>query len=304
MRSIHHVMRPITTFELPESDSDADPLAAIRERLFELDIPEMAAARTFRVTSNRIGQHPFGSMDVQREAGAALNERYGTAVDLRGYDVNIRVDVIHRTCLVAEQRTRASLSKRYERVFNPKAALKPNVAYAMLRLADPEGELLEREGASLLDPFCGAGTILLEAAAVLPGLEIYGSDFDERCVEGTVRNAQAAGLADRLNVRQADARDLGDVYDRRLTAIITNPPYGVRLGRKTNFTDLYQKILGEAHRVLEPDGRIVLLVFKRRPFDRALEKLGLFETVDVHLVETGGLYPRLYILRPRSEAVS
>ena len=293
MRSIYHVIRPLHAFDLPHEE----PLAHIRQVVGQLDIVEMETAVSFRVTGNRTGQHKFTSVDVQRVAGAALVGKYGTAVDLTGYEVDVRVDVVHDRCWVGVQLTRTRLSKRQERVYTPMAALKTVVAYAMLRFA----RLSDGSG-GLLDPFCGSGTILIEAAQSFPDLPLYGSDAFAKPVQGTADNLAAMGLSERVQLTQADARDLRDHYEPgSMRAIVTNPPFGVRLGRRADFRHLYSNFLQGAHRILEPGGRLVVLVGRRRAFNFILDKVGGFHLAHVRIVETGGIYPAIFVLerRPR-----
>jgi tRNA (guanine6-N2)-methyltransferase len=296
MRSIYHVVRPLHVFELPDEATSADDqLAHIRQVVGELDIAEMETAESFRVTGNRTGQHEFTSVDVQRVAGAALVEKYGTAVDLTGYDTDVRVDVVHDRCWVGVQLTRTRLSKRQERVYTPMAALKTVVAYAMLRFA----RLDEGKG-DLLDPFCGSGTILIEAAQTFPDLTLYGSDAFAKPVQGTAENLAAMGLTERVQLAQADARDLRHHYEPgSMRAIVTNPPFGVRLGRRADFRHLYSNFLQGAHRILEPGGRLVVLVGRRRAFNFILDKVGGFHLAHVRVVETGGIYPAIFVLERR-----
>ena len=87
------------------------------------------------MTTKRNGRHEFTSIDVQRVAGAALGRHYDCAVDLQHPDVNVRVDVYDRICLVGLQLTRRALSKCYRRRFQPRTALKAPVAYALLQWA-------------------------------------------------------------------------------------------------------------------------------------------------------------------------
>ena len=296
MRSVYHVIRPLHVFDLPDEEPLAnDPLAHIRQVVGELDIAEMETAVSFRVTGNRTGEHEFTSVDVQRVAGAALVGKYGTAVDLTGYEVDVRVDVVHERCWVGVQLTRTRLSKRQERVYTPMAALKTVVAYAMLRFARPD------EGTGgLLDPFCGSGTILIEAAQSFPDLPLYGSDAFAKPVQGTAENLAAMGLTERVQLTQADARDLREHYQPgSMRAIVTNPPFGVRLGRRADFRHLYSSFLQGAHRILEPGGRLVVLVGRRRAFNFILDKVGGFHLAHVRIVETGGIYPAIFVLERR-----
>ncbi len=289
MRSVHHILRFVHRFTVP---SQGDPLAAIARAVGRLEIPELRTARTFRVTANRSGTHPFTSMDVAREAGAAIVERYGLGVDLTGYDVNIRVDIFDDTAIVGVQLTREPLSRRHAKVYSPRAALKTTVAYAMLHLARlPEGS------GRLLDPFCGSGTILLEAGSLYPDLQLYGCDRFEEPVAGARRNLEANGLAHRAQVLQADARDLHCVFPaHHFQAIVTNPPFGLRLGRRTDFDQLYTKFLRAARGVLAPEGRLVVLVHRRGPFNRAARRTPGLRIVHVRAIETGDVYPYIFVL--------
>ena len=298
MRSIHHLLRPLYAFALPAEDPLS--VSAIRAELLDLEIPEMRAAASFRVTTRRIGQHSFTSLDVQREAGAALVERYARAVDLEKYAVNVRVDVYDQRCIVGLQLTRRALSKRYIREYQPRAALKTSVAFAMLQFAGLE----ETSQGILLDPFCGSGTILIEAAQLFPHLEIHGCDLFPEPVAGARLNAAALGLDHRIQIRQADARALvGEFPLGHFRAIVTNPPYGVVFGRRLDFFHFYSRFLGQAWKMLAPGGFLVLLAWKRGVFTRALRQFGQFVQRHVRVVETGNLYPRIFVLeKPASAA--
>lgn len=293
MRSIHHVLRYVHAFELP----DSEPLGAIRQTLLELDLPEVEAAETFRVTSNRYGDHEFTSVDVQKAGGAGIDEHYETSVDLEDYDVDVRVDIRDRRCLVGIQHTNTALSKRFPHEYAPLASLKANVAYAMLQLAHID----EHEPETLLDPFCGAGTILMEAAETEPDLAIVGSDISENAVLGARDNLRAAGLARAVEVREADARRLVDDYPRAFAdLIVTNPPYGMRLDAGMDFNDFYRDVLGQFVRTLGRDGRVVMLVHKRGVFRDAIGSYPQLDIRHVRVVETGGLYPGIFVLQKRS----
>jgi len=73
-------------------------------------------------------------------------------------------------------------------------------------------------GASILDPFCGTGSILIEAGII--GMRLYGSDIDERMIHASKMNLKKFGLSAILKI--SDVGDIEGKYD----AIITDPPYG------------------------------------------------------------------------------
>ena len=289
MKLVHHVLAPLFAFRLP-GDAEA-ALRTIRTTVETLEVEAMADAGTFRVTTVRRGEHDFTSIDVQREAGAALEAHYGTAVDLEDYDVEVRVDVHDDRCLVSVQHTREALSRRQARLFQPRAALKPNVAYALLRLAHLDAPEV------VLDPFCGSGTILWEAGALWPEARLLGNDWNEETLAGARENAEAQALTDRVTFFEADVWTLTDTMDgRRADLIVTNPPFGVRLASSMDFGPFYRRVLGQFAEVLAPEGRVVMLVLRQGPFNDALQEVGALDVRHVRVVEIGGLYPRVFVL--------
>ena len=288
LRSAHHLLRPVARARLPAEE----PLAAIEALLWQVPLPELADGASFRVSCDRQGNQGFASPDVERAAGAALVERFGAPVDLTGFRVQVRVDIADELCAVAVQLTRQALSHRFDRHFGPRVALKPNVAYACLRLAG-----LTADTRRLLDPFCGSGTLLAEAGWVLPTTELWGMDQQQRAVAGTRTNLEAVGLADRLNVAQGDARRIGEqLPPAHFDAIVTNPPFGARLGRSIHFADFYTDFLTAAGPVLRTQGSLVLLARQRGALHKALRRSGAFRVRHEQPIETNKVYPTIFVL--------
>ena len=165
----------------------------------------------------------------------------------------------------------SGLHKRGYRANSNAAPLRETLAAALVKLARWRG----RE--PFLDPFCGSGTIAIEAAMIAqrraPGLmrafdaekwhcfdasvwrqaredalgmadggarfDIVGSDIDPACVQLSIENARKAGVANTVFFEQADAvaRD----YTQN-GVLIANPPYGERLLDLQEAVALYQKM--------------------------------------------------------------
>ena len=299
LRSVHHVVRPLYDFDLPATEmaTSVDALDVIAEHLSARGVNRLTAAdvTTFRVTTRRAGEHDFTSMDVQRRAGATLVQRYGLRVSLKAPDCEVRVDVIGSRCLVGVQLTQESLSRRKQRGYNPRGAVKSNVAYAMLRFAG-------LSSGRMLDPFCGSATIPIEAAQVYPDLDIEASDYSERAVAGARLNVDAGGLQERIDVRCLDISVLAEQYPPgSFDAIVTNPPFGVHIGRGMNFLSFYSRFLEVAAQLLKPGGHLVFLARKRGVIDRANRLHGHFARKHVRVVETGGIFPRIYVMERREQ---
>lgn len=104
-----------------------------------------------------------------------------------------------------------------------KGMLPPKVARIMINLACGHTHNPE---AVLLDPFCGSGTVLIEAGA--RGLEVIGSDLDKEAVEGSIKNLEwfkeNFGALFNFNIFQADATRVNT--DRKVQYLVTEPFLG------------------------------------------------------------------------------
>src|SRR5215813_1916463 len=109
-------------------------------------------------------------------------------------------------------------------------------------------------GERLLDPCCGTGSYLIEAA--LMGIKAHGSDNDPRAVAGSRSNTDSLGLD--VNLRVLDARRL-DRWGMTFDAIVSDLPYGLSASLAgTSIVGLYRDILQSAAQVL-PRGRVAVL---------------------------------------------
>lgn len=180
-----------------------------------------------------------------------------------------------------------TLHKRGYRALSGEAPLRETLAAAIVKLSRPREEVL------LWDPFCGSGTIAIEAALIMtnraPGMlrgfaaeefafvpkesfkiareqaddeikrdssfEAYASDIDDAVLQIALHNAEKAGVSDRVRVFNRDARDI-DSEGRRGT-VVCNPPYGERLGTAAQARELYRDI-GKSWRRLERWQRYIL----------------------------------------------
>ena len=281
LRSIHHVIKLLSIFKF-------DGLEDISRKISSLDFSnEIKDCEAFRITCERAGVHNFTSLDLQRIAGEIIVKKYRKKVDLKNFDTEIRVDVIDDVCYVGIQLTRESLHKRGYRIFEHPAALKPTLAYGMLRISD----LRKRD--SLLDPMCGGATIPIEAALSIKPRKIFASDRNQRYIEGAKLNAEKAGVADTIIFNVKDCKDMSWVGT--VDKIVTNPPFGVRIGRGRKFLRrLYFNFLDACKEVVED--KICLLSLKSSLFKYILKKHGGFKIVHERIVSHGNIHPKLFVL--------
>ena len=166
-----------------------------------------------------------------------------------------------------------ALHKRGYRPASGEAPLRETLGAAIATIARPKEDVL------FWDPFCGSGTIVIEAAMIAtntaPGLlrsfaaesfpaidtklwgyerekarseilvnsafEAYGSDIDVEVLEKAKENARRAGVGAHIRFFKADARDIRKIEGRRGT-VACNPPYGERLMTLSEAEALYRDI--------------------------------------------------------------
>jgi tRNA (guanine6-N2)-methyltransferase len=291
------VVRGLATLELPGTGGLAEIRAAAGE--VTRDLPELGREdAAFRVRCKRSGNHDFGSEDVEREAGAGVRDARIRPVRLKGPAVVVRCDVRGSTVRFGVE---VPAAERPELPWRPTTSLKPQLAAGLLALARAPGSPAPR---AVLDPFCGGGTILVEAAARWPEVELFGSDLHVACAEGVARNLAFIGAKDRSSVKVGDARSLVDVWPgERFDLMVTNPPFGKRLGREVDVESMYRSFLRAAATCAASDARLVVLALRRGAFNRALRDSG-WTTRHVRIVELGGLYAGAFVLSPCDPAVA
>lgn len=208
---------------------------------------------TYRVVVRKAGRHTFRRIDAQRACEEALRQRFrGWRLVEENAALEFWLQLIGETAVLALRLSTAALRQRTYRAESLPAALKPTVAHALIRLSMP------RTDGWLVDPMCGTGTVLAEAAAA--GLAVVGGDMDPRAVLAARNNLRAVRAPGR--VVRWDAGRL-PLRDATVAALACNLPWGKRHG-SGDLLGLYRRVLSEAQRVVRRHGRIVLLTADRR----------------------------------------
>ena len=233
---------------------------------------------------------------VKKAVVERLHDKYGIAwFEETGVKYQIEFFIFKDVAHLMIDTSGTALHKRGYRTEAGAAPLRETLAAAVALTARPKEDVL------LWDPFCGSGTIAIEAAQIVtcraPGLtrsfaaeqfpriptamwqeareaaeamirhdsqfEVYASDIDEDILDITYENALRAGVEHHLNIFQADARHIKKL-DRKGT-VVCNPPYGERMGERDEVERLYQQ-LGGSFGKLDPWQIYVLTSHDR--FDR------------------------------------
>ena len=231
----------------------------------------------FNVNGKSVKSQLFSISDCQAIVKKAvvekLKQKYMTDwFEETGPDFTIQVALLHNTATLTIDTSGVGLHKRGYRQAAGEAPLKETLAAAMVQLSYWRKERI------LLDPFCGSGTIPIEAALIgrniAPGLnrkfaseewpmidkslwkearieafnaidqetpiKIFASDKDEKVINIAKENAAQAGVDDciEFSVKPFSQVKIQGEYG----VVITNPPYGERLSSQNEITELYQSM--------------------------------------------------------------
>jgi putative N6-adenine-specific DNA methylase len=267
-------------------------------------IPQNAA---FPVKGHSIGSKLFSVSDCQSIIKKAmvtrLSQKYGISwFPEDGETMRVQFSIMDDVCTIYLDATGDGLHKRGYRPAHVGAPLSETLAAAMVILSRYRGR------DDFCDPFCGSGTLPIEAALIAknraPGLDrgfaaeewscfdrgvwkkareeapgreyngdyrIFASDIDPEAVQISKENAKRAGVDGCIEFSQADATKFDRKTERGV--IVTNPPYGERLMEKRQAEALYTDF-GKVYFALE-NWKLFLLSSHtefERSFGRAADK--------------------------------
>lgn len=217
---------------------------------------------------------------VKKAIVKSMSQKYGIdTFEEDGPVYKIQVSILNDKVVLAVDTSGVGLHKRGYREEAGAAPLKETLAAAMVLISR------WKDGTTLIDPFCGSGTILIEAAMIMqniaPGLcrefvaetwptigkevfedvregaenciknkdiKLIGYDIDGRILKTARSNAQKAGVSKYIDFHVKDFKTFSS--KDKYAFIITNPPYGERLGSKEEVEELYYRF-GELKRKLD-----------------------------------------------------
>lgn len=230
------------------------------------------AQPSFSVTANFVGKRNYTTDEIKQALAAGIALSHGWRYEPNDADavLNVRIFIEHETAFLGVRLGAVPLHRRPYKQAQQPGSLKPTVAAAMLVLLETG------PGQTLLDPCCGAGTILIEAAR--KGAVVQGGDIDAAAVAAARANAEHAGVA--ATIRRWDARAL-PLPNAAVDRIASNLPWDRQVSVDAGLAELYGQICQELERVLAPQGRVALLT--NTPELLVFDKLSRGEQIEISL---------------------
>ena len=272
LRTAVRVLKPISHFRARNADDVYKAVKEIEWNEF-LDLDTSFVVDT-TVYSTEFRNSKFVAYKVKDAIVDYFMEREGKRpnISVSNPDLRLNIHIAEESCTLSLDSSGESLHLRGYRTATVDAPINEVLAAALIKMSGWQFDC------DLIDPFCGSGTILVEAALmarnIYPGVfrrkfgfenwkdfnpellssifdddsnertfehRIIGFDINLRAVEAAQANAKAAGVADLITVEQREIRNFTQPESPAL--LITNPPYGERL-RPEDLSDIY-RTLGE-----------------------------------------------------------
>jgi tRNA (guanine6-N2)-methyltransferase len=276
----------------------------------------------YSITPSLLGKRNYSRYDVEEVVQEALSRRLSwrfipnRANEEQSHEIDLRLLLEDENVIVGVRLGEIPLHRRDYKVESVPGSLKAPVAFCMCLLADVSSD------AVVIDPMCGAGTILREARTLATRGIIIGGDVDEHALEAAQKNTavevparsqplpgfftdaqQLAAAIASARSRQEEALLLyrGDASTLPLPAssvqaVITNAPWGQQVSPHVDLAALYTRLVNEIERVLTPPGKAVVLTDQHSFFQEALTRAGNLSLTTTWQISLFGRHPALYVI--------
>jgi tRNA (guanine6-N2)-methyltransferase len=245
----------------------------------------------FRVIARMAGEHEFRRVDFQRAVERGILERsdHTWRLEEEDADVELWATMIDAEFFLTVRLSDDAMRHREYKAAHRPASLRASSAAALAWLSE------RRDDDVVLDPFCGAGTILIERAHLGRYAMLLGSDRDAAALAAARVNVGARYKPIQLENWDAGALPLGDAS---VNKIVTNLPWGLRYGSHGENRKLYPIWMREFARVLKSGGVMVMLTAEWRLM-RELERTRKLAPSKIIRVSVLGKPAAIYICRKR-----
>ena len=306
-RTALRVLKPIFSFTASDTDE-------VYEKIKSFDWHQyLSPEQTFSIESVVFSEEFKHSKFVTYRAKDAIAdffmEKTGKrpSVRLNNADLILNLHIAHNTCTLSLDSSGESLHKRGYRVAQTEAPINEVLAAGLILKSGWKGEK------NFIDPMCGSGTILIEAALIAtntaPGIyrkdfaferwndydeelfdslynddsnekefnfKIYGSDISPKAIAIARENIKSAGMAKYIDLQVKPFQQYTEAPENGI--LITNPPYGERISSK-DLLGLYEMIGSQLKHVFKGYDAWIISYH-----DECFNKIGLKPAICINMM--------------------
>lgn len=207
------------------------------------------------------------AQEVGRIIGLLLSKQFGWKPNLQRPVLEVFVHLNDMYSVVGFPILRQPLAYRS---YIQNTGLRSTTAWAMVTLAEIGA------ASRVLDPMCGVGTILLEAAKEWPHASYLGADISDSQLTHALANMKKAGISDSVAFLKGSVLNI-PVLSGSIDVVISDIPFGKKFKCSKDMKELLPDIIREMERVLRIGGVIVLLLSQNLHYN--LKKNVYFKSV-------------------------
>lgn len=223
----------------------------------DLSIPK---PRSFVCRTINLSTTKLSPSLLERQAGAVLKKKWGTKVSLSNPDLIIYLIITDSKQYIGYADSKLEPKMPVKTIKHPHE-LDLKLSRCIVNLSQL------KEGDTLLDPFCGTGTILLQANSM--GIKAVGIDYDEIMCKITRKNLQANGFSSKIiNSTYHEMQNIRNKVD----AIVTDLPYGI-----SSKSSISPKKLIKDFVSMVPKRKKLVIVYKKGLDVQGMEKTKKYE---------------------------
>lgn len=310
LRGIDHTRAALA--ELSRRLTRIDFAAALAELGDVRDLSKRSskAAPTFDVVASLLGRRNYNRFAVEDAAGqviaSAVGARYasrnpdagrgaGSGSETSDTDFTVRLSFSGDTVEVSVRLPRKPLHRRPWKLDTGPATLHPPLAAALVWIGGARST-----ASTILDPFCGDGTIAIEAALAFPSAKILAADAAAERLRNARANAARAAVAQRVQFVQADAgRPTWGA--ERFDLLVTNPPWNRAVGATGALADTLDPFWRRLPEALTPQGRVCTIAEADLDIPARLRRMG-YSVALAQMIRLAGRVSHIVLAGPPDAA--
>jgi len=230
------------------------------------------------VLKELVSKYPDTNIQLQSETEIVFESEISTIETFRN---------LYSPTHIENEIQKLNLSDREWRIEYVPAGINPSLAYIMCMIADL------KDSDIVYDPFCGASVIPITALKYFNVKRVMCSDLSGNAIEKSKRNFFAANIdGSKYKLFGCDIKK-NKLSKQNIDKIISNLPFGIRVGNHEDNKESYQALEDLAKKILRRKGKIVLLT-QEKVLIREVFKKSNWNVKSVIRVNEGGLLPEIF----------